>query len=240
MRRSISVEPAVPPQDADAWAERAIEATKKREWWIVVEAIERAIELGWDSAGAHGRLGWVLNELARYDEAIEPLERALERCQDPQGLSWIHTALAFSYVRLHDPGRAMDHYQAAVDADPTNAAAHQGVGAAHAEFRHYAEAVPHLEEATRLAPKDRDAWYALGSVLSWLGELERAGEALRRSIALGRTDGKPYAQLAWVYQRQGRRTEAADLASRALRKRLPHDWRAWTARIANESRKRSQ
>lgn len=237
MRCSFATDPTAQPENLEACVDRAIGATKTREWWTAVEAIERAMELGWDAPGAYGRLGWVLNELARYDEAIEPLERALERCQGPRARSWVHATLGFSYARLHDRSRAMEHYQAAVAADPINAAAHQGVGAEYAELRRYAEALPHLEEATRLAPEDGDACFSLGFVLSWLGELNRADEALRRSIALGRTDGQPHAQLAWVYQRQGRRRDAADMATRALRKHLPPDWRAWAARIANESRR---
>ncbi|HEU4752929.1 MAG TPA: hypothetical protein VFU47_07450, partial [Armatimonadota bacterium] len=60
---------------------------------------------------------------------------------------------------------------------------------------------------------------------------------LERAAALAREDGKPHAQLAWVYQQQGRAREAAEQAGRALRLPLPRKWRPWVASIVNSSRK---
>lgn len=131
--------------------------------------------------------------------------------------------------------RALAHYQEAVRLDPASAHAQQGLGAVYFELRDAASALRHLTQAAQLAPDQEHPWYALGSGLAWAGELERAEEALRRSITLGRTDGMARARLARVYQQQGKWRMAVDEARHALRQGLPKKWRAWVADIANRS-----
>lgn len=227
---------ALDPEDADAWAGLGIAAHRTGDTWGGRDALEKAIALGRVAAGSFGELGAVYSTLGEHRRAVAVLERALELAVEASQRSWICASLGDVWNSLDDPSRALACYQAAVEADPTDARAHRGLAAGHADFKDYAAALPHLETATRLRPEDPDAWYVLGRVLAWTGELERAQEALEKSIALGHASGEPHAQLAWVYQRQGRAVEAAEQAKRALRRPLPKKWRAWVAGIVRNTR----
>jgi Flp pilus assembly protein TadD len=131
----------------------------------------------------------------------------------------------------------MEHYHLAAAADPTNARAQQGLGAGHAAVGDYPTARLHLEEAVRLAPESGSAWDP-GEVLSHSGELGAAQKAPERALTLGETTGEVKEHLAFVFQRQGKAAAARDMARRALRQRLPKDWRAWMAGIADANARR--
>lgn len=225
------------PEDPLAWYALGAVANRSGDWWQARTALEKARELGYDPVRCARELGSALSQLGEYREAIAAWEQALPAERDAADRAWLHASLGDAYHRLKEPEKAREQFQAAVEADPGSARAHQLLGACLVELNEYGAALPHLAEATRLAPDHAGAWYALGRVLAWQGDLEPAREALERAIAAAYPNGEARAQLAWVYQRQGKRGAAVEQAKRALRQPLPKKWRAWMAGIVNDSQR---
>jgi tetratricopeptide (TPR) repeat protein len=221
------------PKSAEAWFALGVAANRAGDWWRGKESLERAVGLGCEMPRCRGELGAALGRLGFHAEAVEALEAALRFEEEPSARCLMHMHLAFAHHNRHAHAECLRHYQAAVAADPGSAHAHHGVGAAYVDLKQLETAVPHLEEAVRLAPNDADSWYAMGRVLAWTADLARAEGALRQAMMLGHAGGRAGAQLAWVCQRQGRLREAADYARRALRRKLPQKWRGWVAAIAD-------
>lgn len=74
-------------------------------------------------------------------------------------------------------------YRRLLAADPGNAAAWHGLGAARLRARAYGEASDALLSAVRLRPDEIGAWGLLAEALFNLGDVERAIEAYRRTAA---------------------------------------------------------
>ena len=72
------------------------------------------------------------------------------------------------------PRRAIDHYKRATTLDAGFAEAYVGLGSALVAEKRYAEAVPPLETAVKLAPDDPMAHYNLATALSRVGRKEEA------------------------------------------------------------------
>jgi tetratricopeptide (TPR) repeat protein len=224
------------PRHPHSWYALGIAHSRLRHWEKAREALEKAVALGYYPARSRGELGMAVKELGQHHAAIIELEAALSAAEDASLRSCIYAGLGQCYHSLKDRQETLRCYRAAVEADPANATAQQGLGASLVDLDEYEAALPHLRTAAHLAPRNGHTAYALGSVLSRAGELEEAQQALERALALG-YKGTALAELAWVYQRQGKATAAADLAKRALRQGVPRTWRSTLAGIVNSGQK---
>jgi len=85
-----------------------------------VAAYERAESLGASSAEMDAHLGLAYYELARYDEAVEHLNKAVVLSADRPGeeLVDVYYALGGSYFALQDYEQAINYYQQAQELDP--------------------------------------------------------------------------------------------------------------------------
>ncbi|MFN3648859.1 MAG: tetratricopeptide repeat protein [Armatimonadota bacterium] len=238
----VSVLPAaesavsVQPDDGEAWYTLGAVANRAGDYPRAKVALETARELGYSERDCRRELGAALVELGDYRTAIAHLAAALEDKIDTSTRLWILQNLGLATAKTGEHTRSLECYRAAVELDPSDRHAQQGLGATYAQVNDFEAALPHLEEAARLAPESPEPWYTLGLALARTGDLPRAEEALNRAIELRHPGGRAQAQLAWVFQRQGQRAAAAREAAKALRKPLPKSWRGWVASILNESR----
>jgi tetratricopeptide (TPR) repeat protein len=198
--------------------------------------LERLVEAKPDDAQAWYMLGWAAVEAALWQQAREALEKAIELGHDTRSS---RESLARALLELGQPAAALTQYQSLLEADPQNADAYQGIGASLARMGDLPGALAHLDEAALLDPDNPERWYLLGyAALNHAGDPDRAREPLERAVALRHPGGRALAQLAAIAQHQGRPRAAVEYARKALKKRLPKDWRPWVDGIIRDCTRR--
>ena len=134
-----------------------------------------------------------------------------------------HLALGRTYLLTGEIEMALAENQTAIAINANFARAHHGLGFAY----HYGagqpeEALPHLDTALRLSPRDPWRWITLmvkGSALRYLGQYEEAIEYCQQACLS--TDGGhlPLFNLAAALAEAGRQKEASLAVSRAIKLR---------------------
>jgi tetratricopeptide (TPR) repeat protein len=228
---------ALAPNDADAWFGLGAIAARLGQYEKALNGLERSIALDPDRFESRRDLGGVLNRFDRHAEAVPHLERALELAVSDAERFRIHSHLGFACAELKQNEKALQHYRTAAELDPDDPQAEWGVGATWAYLKGDERALAHLRVATELGPDEAGAWYARGAVAARAGELQEAQGALEKAIALRHPGGRARAQLAWVYQQQGRKADALEQARKALKQPLPRKWRAWVDGIIRQCRR---
>jgi tetratricopeptide (TPR) repeat protein len=126
--------------------------------------------------GIHFRLGRVLlSKPNPTPEAVQEAKRdfELELKIDPQNAG-AEGVLGEIASHAGDTAGAIEHYKRAATLDSGFAEAYIGLGSALVAEKRYAEAVPPLETAVKLAPDDPMAHYNLATALSRVGRKEEA------------------------------------------------------------------
>jgi len=118
----------------------------------------------------------------RLAEARAEYERLITLRPDVAGIA--HQRIGASYVQEKQFGPALEHFQKALDADPTNATTRLITVQAAFEAREVDHAVSLLKDLDRAAIKDPDAAYNLGVQLLNAGKPEEAIPFFSRSIVL--------------------------------------------------------
>ncbi len=191
----------------------ALQARGDRE--AAVESFERAIRLA-PKAGYGANLGHLLAVMGRPDDAIEVLEKTIERNAT--------LAIAHSYLgnaleakgQLEDAIRAQ---QTAVSLDPTSAPAHNNLGNALRKSKRLDEALAAYRKAVELDSALGLAHLGAGLVLRDQRNLELAREALGRAVKLLPNRADVHFQYGLALVRTGRRAAAARHFAAAARLR---------------------
>ncbi len=89
---------------------------------------------------------------------------------------------------LHEDAAAVEHFKAALRADPENPTAHFDLGVSLNNLRQYAEASRELELATKLQPSNSRAYTVLGITRAEQGELAAAMDALDHALTIDPID----------------------------------------------------
>ena len=156
----------------------------------------RAIEMDPNLVSAYAALSEILGRRAISDS--EAPERVLERAVaagrravelDPSDAG-ARCALGRAYFFVREPDNAIAELRKAIDINPSYAHAHYSIGATLTHSGRSASAIPHLEMARRLSPRD----YLLGAMMArqaeaylFMGNYERAAEWGSRAIHEDRT-----------------------------------------------------
>lgn len=122
-------------------------------------------------------LGFLKNDLGRFEEAAEHFEKVLELTPDD-----LATRVWLGNVEL-DRNRleaAEEHFRHALEIDPDLAAGWYGLGRIEARRGDDRQAVAHFEKTLELQPEADLVYYALGQSLRRLGRIDEAREALSR------------------------------------------------------------
>ncbi|WP_068816314.1 tetratricopeptide repeat protein [Phormidesmis priestleyi] len=130
-------------------------------------------------------LGSLLNDIERYQDALDCCEKALEL--------WEGSALTFSrkghvLFNLKRYEEALESYQKAIDLDPKDVNAWINRGAALGRLERYEEALESYQKAIDLDPKDVNAWINRGAALGRLERHEEALESYQKAIDLDPKD----------------------------------------------------
>ena len=128
----------------------------------------------------------------RYSEAVEVFRQSTENSSRPHEM-WM--MLGQAYLGLHDPQRALEAFDKAVESSPFGTEGKSlgatfysfiATGRAKAWFQlgDVAKAVGFQEEAVRIAPQDGKLWLGLSNLYQVQGQISKASEARMRANAL--------------------------------------------------------
>ena len=171
-------------------------ATYDREWMDqAMQACERAVALGPDSAKGRTCLGTVYASRGKYQEAVEQFQRAEETDPTSDGA---YRGLASAYERLGRLAEAESTYRLAIQVRPEYWAGYGWLGSFYSHQAKYAEAAREFSHAIALAPDDPHGYRALGGVYIFMGDYVKAIEVLQRAIALFPTT-EAYSNLGIAY-----------------------------------------
>jgi tetratricopeptide (TPR) repeat protein len=158
--------------------------------------------------------GIALEELGKYEEALECFEKALSL--DPKhAIAWNNKGASLGILGKHE--EALECFEKALSLDPKFAKAWNNKGMVLAIFDKMEEAIEANDTAIELNPKDGKAWNTKGLFLEKLGKTEPAFKAYEEAFKLGPKSATRYVTLARLYRKLGRESESFDAC------KLAHD-----------------
>lgn len=132
----------------------------------------------------------------RWNDAVETLERLLERASDALARADLHQRIAHVHASRGDEPKALAGFAFALEQDPANAAAHEGIARLYEERSDWPKAADHLRRAGLVREDRFEAIRALTGAAALyrdrLGDLDKTAECLQRIVELDpdNLDGK--------------------------------------------------
>jgi tetratricopeptide (TPR) repeat protein len=130
-----------------------------------------------------------------------------------------HASLGAFHASRGDAARAIEHYNAAIEAQPGFASAHYNLGIVLEARGDLDGAVRHYLDAIRINSDHAGAHNNLGNVLLAMGRTPEAAEHLRRAIELEPGQPEPYNNLGRLLWQQGQKERAIQQYRRAVEAR---------------------
>lgn len=116
LRKSIQIDPANSAQSCNylgyMWVERGEHLDE------AVGLIKRALEMEPDNPAFRDSMGWYFFKTAKYDKALEELQKAAARIQPEDAVIYEH--LGDTYSKLNNIAQALVYWQKAARLDPGN------------------------------------------------------------------------------------------------------------------------
>jgi len=171
---------ALAGDDAQGWYNLAtawLEAARPRdaEW-----ALAESLRLDPERADSWNLLGVLRSGRGEEEPAVEAFRQALEKAPAHVGAT---TNLGHALRELGRFGEAESAYRRALELDPRSADAENGFGVLEIARDRPAAAVPHLERALTLAPKQHESRLNLAIAFDLSGAPDRAASAYREFLS---------------------------------------------------------
>jgi tetratricopeptide (TPR) repeat protein len=164
-------------------------------------------------ADAHANLGYALTRLARFDDAVTSLQRALAlHPEDKLAANNLGNAL----LALGRTAEAIAAYRRALVIDPGYAEAHFNLGAALRDWGALDAAAESVRAALGLKPDFAEAHYTLGLICWESGDLRAATAALRTALRLRPAYAEAYFHLHCLVLDLEGRDAAIECLERAI------------------------
>jgi tetratricopeptide (TPR) repeat protein len=176
-------------------------------------ALQRAIALLPDDAGAHNNLGNALGQSGRLEEAVASFQRAL--ALNPE-FAEAHNNLGYVLRRLGRLDDAASGYRRALQIKPGYAEAHHNLGDVLQRLGRLDDAVTSYQRALALSPDFAEAHNNLGNVLRSLGLLDDALASYRRALQLRPDFSAAHANLGIALRLAGEQDAAEASCRQAL------------------------
>ena len=176
---------------------------------------ERASQLAPGSFEAWANLGYILNDLGRWQEALAACDRSLA-LDSSSGAEWTRKSFALIGLKRYD--EALVACDRALALDPNLAMAWNNKGIALNELKRYDDAIVAYDRALALDPNFALAWSNKGAALDALGRPQEALLCLDRAIRLSPNHPEIWHDRAVALRGLGRMAEAevADRRAREL------------------------
>ena len=174
-----------------------------------------------DIAHFQFRLGWLLCQQGRLEEALTAFRQTLEAWPRYHGA---HTWLGYTFGGLGRYEEALAAFQQAIELYPDDVGPHLGVGRAYTDMGRHEDAVVAFQWATEAAPADVRAWHSLGEALRRLKRYPEAEAAIRRAVKLDPREPDSYRLLGDLYASQSQAPQALAAYEQAVdRQTDPHE-----------------
>jgi tetratricopeptide (TPR) repeat protein len=198
------------PESASAWKRLGVAIASRRQVVAALPALTKACDLDPKEEDACYFLGRMLHVTGRWDEAREPLERAI-RFAPREQQSKIHRAAAMNYMALGRIEEAERHFRQAVALyrGPSAYAQDPRVdfGAFLLRQGRPEEALPLLRQALEADASSAEAHATLGRVLLHLRKAAEAAASLERAVKLDPRSPEVRLLLGRTYIQLGRSEE---------------------------------
>ncbi len=179
-------------------------------WGDTYRLWEDALRTAPASGPIHTAMSAALIRAGRYEDAIEPAQRAIEI--NPRVESSYHNLWAayFNLNRLAEAKALADHY---AEVFPDSSKPYVNIGMTLMKNGEYAEAGEFLQEALAKDPDDMSAHYWLGVNLLEMDDEAGALEHLKKALTLNPDFSPVYDYLGRVYQLMGEGDQALEIYS---------------------------
>jgi adenylate cyclase len=237
----VAVEPEIqarerarrkPPERLDAWelVQRGLShfyRFNKSDRSEAIRLFQEAVALDPEFAAAHAHLADALRPSmtignAEFSATVEAAARAAAEkavSLEPNE-PMAHFALGRLHISAGEIEMAIGEMRTAIAINPNFARGHFGLGWAHYFGAGEAEqALPHLDAALRLSPRDPLRWMSLmlkGVLLNALGRHDEAIEYCRQSCQLPDAGFLPYTHLAGALAEAGQKSKAQAAVEKAM------------------------
>ncbi len=176
--------------------------------------IRQALEINPNSADALNNLGYALQRLDRFDEAVTSHQAALRLFPE---FAEARNNLGVDLQRLGRFEEAEAQYREVLKIDPYFAEAHRNLGELLLKKGKTDEALAHIHEALRIDPDYAEAYDSLGSVLQQMGRLDEAVKQYQEALRLRPDFPNAHNNLGAALSRMGRLDESMKQHQEALR-----------------------
>ena len=140
----------------------------------------------------------------RFDESITIFQKCLTR--DPKNVKYADN-LGLSYQGLGRDEEALSAYREALEWDRLSVTPNPGLyldlGSLLLDTNRIADAIPQLERAVKLSPRDLRTHSELGKAYMHDGQLEKAQLELETAVGLETNDAPAHFVLAQIYRKRG-------------------------------------
>ena len=143
--------------------------------------IDRAIDVNPVSAAAHSNRGIALNELQRYQAAVDSYNRAITIKPD-FAVAFFNRGIAFNAMGQHQD--AIGSYERAIAILPEYAQAYANLGDALQQLKQFQSAIDNYDRAIAILPDFEQAYANRGDALQKLKQHQAAVDSYQRAIAI--------------------------------------------------------
>ncbi|MDO9230492.1 MAG: tetratricopeptide repeat protein [Syntrophales bacterium] len=165
----------------DTWLKRVSILFAMNDWPGMLDWCRKWTKSEPENAVAWFSLGWVYDELNRYDDAIEAYRAAI-RINPEHFTAWHSLGVTYNTLKRHN--EAVEAYRQVLRINPEYATAWSNLGIAYINLKRYDDAIFALRQVTRINPKDADAWSNLGVAYSNLNRDDDAIGAFREALRI--------------------------------------------------------
>ena len=175
-----------------------------------LDAFQRAVQVGPQSAEAHNWLGVALSSKADLPAAIAEFRKAV--ALDPE-YGRAYSNLGSALAQSGDYAEAVEVFQRALALEPNSVGAHLNLGMALREKGDLEAALEHLKGVAAAEPKHAGIQYELGQTLRQNGDLAAAAAAFEKAIELDPELREGYYALGQTLKQQSASSRRAPTSS---------------------------
>jgi len=178
------------PDNAAGYSNRGAAYSNMKEFGKAEQDLKRSIEIA-PSYGAYVNLGFLYGEQNRYEDYAAMTEKALQ-LNGKDFRVWANLASAYKRLGEIDKARVasakkLERLEAAVQMQPKDAIVQSALGISYAEQKLKDKAIPHIQAAVTLAPKNPQVLLNAGEAYEDLGDRRQALEMVQKSLKNGYT-----------------------------------------------------
>lgn len=141
-----------PDQTAESLTDQGFELARRDDWIGAISLYEKAINIEPDFGRAYANLGYALNRLGQFQNAIDLLSKGIERSTDDALLHRLYDTRGFARSRLKDYDGAIGDFTEAVNLNRTNPRVYYHRAESKALAARYDEAYSDVLLALKLDP----------------------------------------------------------------------------------------